>query len=418
MSRKSKGRLLFSDLIEQAMTSLGSNILRSSLTILGVAIGVFSVVGVMTALSAMKHSIDTSFSVFGANVLQIAKDPALQLAPGSRRRFWGRPPISPSEAQDFKFAMDELGIPTTLTSTDGGERARYRDHRTQPRIRIIGTNENYLITNKYELAFGRNITPADVELNRPVTVIGQELLDELFINEDPIDKQINMDGEWYTVVGVLEKRGEFMGNSLDGIALIPITKFVQNNWHRRRSMEIAVQADDALDMQRVEDIAIGEMRIARGLLPEDENNFEITSNQALQAQYAQLALYIGAGGLGISGIALACAGIGIMNIMLVSVTERTREIGVRKALGARKRGILSQFLLEAVFLSEVGAAVGILVGMVAGNIVATQLNASMIIPWFWIGAAVAVCSLIGIGFGFLPAVRAANLHPVEALRHE
>lgn len=410
--------LLWSDLLEQAFSSLGANVLRSSLTILGVSIGVFSVVGVMTALSAIRHSIDTSLNVFGADVLQITKDPAIQISPGPRQRTRGREPISPRQAQEFKQFMDELGIPTTLTSNDGGERVTYRDQRTQPRIRIVGTNENYLLTNKYELDFGRNLTPADIEFNRPVAVIGREILDELFINEDPIDKIVNMDGERYTVVGVLKERGEIFGQTMDNIALIPITKFVQNNWHRRRSMEIAVQSDTVENLDRTEDSAIGMMRIARGLEPEQENDFEITSNQALQAAFAEIAVVVGIGGLLISGIALVCAGIGIMNIMLVSVTERTREIGVRKALGARKRGILTQFLLEAIFLSEVGAALGILMGMLIGNIIATQFNATMIIPWFWIGAAVAICSLIGIGFGLLPAIRAANLHPVESLRHE
>lgn len=410
--------MLLSDLIEQAAASLGANVLRSSLTILGVAIGVFSVVGVMTALSAVRHSIDTSLNVFGANVLQISKDPAIQISPGPRQRIRGREPISPRQAENFKRSMDEYGIPTTLSATDGGERIRYRDQRTQPRIQIVGTNENYLLTNKYELDFGRNLTPADIEFNRPVVVIGREILDELFINEDPIEKAINMDGEWYIVVGVLQERGEIFGQTMDNIALIPHTKFVENNWHRRRSMEIAIMSDSVETMEQTQDVATGLMRIARGLEPEQENDFEITSNEALQAAFAEIAVLVGTGGLLISGIALVCAGIGIMNIMLVSVTERTREIGVRKALGARKRGILSQFLLEAIFLSEVGAAAGILLGIVVGNVLATQFNATMIIPWFWIGAAVIICSMIGIGFGFLPAIRAANLHPVDSLRAE
>ncbi len=410
--------MLLSDLIEQSFSSLGANFLRSFLTILGVSIGVFSVVGVMTALSAVRHSIDTSLNVFGADVLQVTRDPAIQLTPGPRHRNRGRQPISPRQAETFKQEMDALGIPTTLTASDSNERASYGTNKTQPRIRIVGTNENYLITNKYELDFGRNLTPADIEFNRPVVVIGREMLEELFVNEDPIEKQINMDGQKYIVVGVLQERGEIFGQSMDNIALIPHSKFVENNWHRRRSMEIAVQADSVGSLEDVEDIVIGGMRRARELQPEDENDFEITSNEALQAAFAEIAVIVGIGGLLISGIALVCAGIGIMNIMLVSVTERTREIGVRKALGARKRSILSQFLLEAIFLSEVGAAIGIFIGITVGNIIATQFNATMIIPWFWIGAAVGICSLIGIGFGFLPALRASNLHPVEALRHE
>lgn len=405
------------DLFELAYDSLRANFLRSSLTILGVSIGVFSVVAVMTTLSAVRQSIDTGLSSFGTNVMQISRDPALRLDGGPR---WqrGRPPISPRQAQEFKQYMDEEGIPTTLSSTDRGERARYRDLRTQPRISIVGTNENYLLTHKYELEYGRNISPADVEFNRSVTVIGSELLEELFPHEDPIGKVIKMDGDRYEVIGVLKKRGDNFGQSMDGVGLIPITKFVQNNWHRWRSMDLAVQAPSPEAMANVEDVATGYMRLVRELDPENPNNFEITSNESLQATFAEIAVIVGTAGLLISAIALVCAGIGIMNIMLVSVTERTREIGVRKSLGARKVGILYQFLLEAVFLSELGAFAGIMGGFVVGNIVAVQLKASMIVPWFWIGAAILVCSLIGIGFGLLPALRASNLKPVDALRYE
>ena len=415
----SSNRLKWSDLLELAFSSLGANFLRSSLTILGVSIGVFSVVGVMTALSAVRQSIDTSLSSFGANVFQIMRDPALQIqfGPSDRNRN-RREPITPRQAYEFKAMMDEQGIPTALSATDNGERVGYRDRLTSPRINIVGTNENFLVTNKYELDFGRALSPADIEFNRPVTVIGYEILDELFPNEDPLDKVVTLDGERYTIVGVLKKRGENFGRSMDNIALVPISKFVENNWGRRRSMDIAIQADSAETMAATEDLAIGYMRIARSLEPEEENDFEITSNQSLQAAFAKVAVIAGLAGLLVSGIALVCAGIGIMNIMLVSVTERTREIGVRKALGARKRNILSQFLLEAVFLSEAGAAIGIALGMLVGNLAAAQLNAEMVIPWFWISAAVATCSLIGIGFGFFPALRAANLRPVEALRHE
>ena len=314
--------------------------------------------------------------------------------------------------------MDERGIVTTLSATDHGERIRYKDKRTSPRIRVIGTNENFLITNKYELDFGRNLTPADIEFNRNVVVIGFEILDELFLQESPIDKEVNMDGQIYTVVGVLKERGGIFGESTDNLTLIPYTKFVENNWHHWRSMEIAVQAPNVEMLEEIQDIAVGQLRIVRKREPEEENDFEITSNAALQDAFAEIAIVVGIAGLLVSGIALVCAGIGIMNIMLVSVTERTREIGLRKALGARKRHILTQFLLEAVLLSELGAAIGIALGMLAGNLIALKFGATMIVPWLWIGSAVGICSLIGIGFGFLPALRAANLHPVEALRHE
>ncbi len=415
--RKRSGGLRVSDLLALSAGSLRANLLRSGLTVLGVAIGVFSVVAVMTALSAMSASMSTSLNVFGANVLQISRQPAVQLF-GRDRSYWRRPVITPKQAQEFKEEMDSLAISTTLYAEDGNERARYRDKVTSPIFRIVGTNENYLLTNKYELALGRNLTAADVEFNRPVTVIGEDLREELFPNEDPMEKIIVLDDSRYTVVGVLEARGELFGRSMDTIAIVPHTRFVANNWHRRRSMDIAVQAASAEALEATQGVITGYMRLVRGLAPEEPNDFEVNSNEALQASVRDIMLLVGTVGLGVSGIALVCSGIGIMNIMLVSVTERTREIGVRKSLGARKVNILAQFLLEAIFLSEAGAVIGIALGFAAGNLIAIQLNASMIIPWFWIGAAVAVCSVIGIGFGFLPAYRAANLHPVEALRYE
>lgn len=405
------------DLLALAAGSLRSNLLRSSLTILGVSIGVFSVVGVMTALSAIRQSVDEALSMFGSNVMEISREPTLQLeGPGFRRR--RSPVITPREGEAFKRFMDASGIVTTLSAKDSGERIVYGSLRTNRNKEIIGTNENFLLTNKYELAYGRNLTASDIEFNRPVIVLGSSVQDELFPAEDPLGKIVVADGSRYTVIGVLKERGKVFGQSKDEIVLIPYPRFVANNWNRRRSMNIAFQAPSAEEMAATEDAAIGAMRLVRGLEPEDVNNFEITSNEALQAMFAKFARLFGIGGLAISGVALVCAGVGIMAIMLVSVTERTREIGVRKSLGARKKNILFQFLFEAVFLSEAGAVVGIIGGMLVGNIIAGLMNASMIIPWLWMFVAVVVCSVIGVGFGLYPAWQAANLKPVDALRYE
>ena len=414
--RPPKGGLRHVDLFLLALGSLGSNVVRTLLTILGVSIGVFSVVVVMTALSAVRQSIDNELQIFGANVIQVSRNPALEANDGGNRR--RRPPITPREATRFKEMMDEAAIPTTIVAMDYGERAVYRDRRTAPSMVIVGTNEHFLLTNKYELEAGRNLTPGDIQFNRPVTVIAQEIVEELFPNEDPLDKVILLDGDRYTVVGVLVERGEIFGQTMDNIALIPHPRFVASNWNSWRSIDLSVQAPSALAMAETEDAIVGAMRLVRGLKPEDPNNFFTTSNDALQAIFAEIAVLVGSVSLGISAVALVCAGVGIMAIMLVSVTERTREIGVRKSLGARKHNILLQFLLEAVFLSEAGALFGILAGFALGNLIAVQLNASMIIPWFWMMAAVLVCSVIGIGFGLYPAWRAANLDPVEALRYE
>lgn len=410
-------RLRKDDLLKLALSSLGANKLRTGLTILGVSIGVFSVVGVMTALSAINQSIEGGLSFLGANVFQIQREPAIQFG-GGRAEWWKRPRIQPRQAQEFKELMEEQGIPVTLLAYDGGERAKYKDKKTSPRITVVGTNEHYLNSNKYELNYGRNLNNSDLEFNRPVMVIGQELEEELFPAEHPIGKSVMIRGNRYEVVGVLKERGDIFGQSMDGMALIPITRFVAQNWNRHRSMNMSVQAPDAGKVDEYQDIAIGKMRLARGLEPEDSNDFEITSNDALKEAFGNIARIVGTGGLMISAIALLCSGIGIMNIMLVSVTERTREIGVRKSLGARKWDILNQFLIESVFLSELGAAVGIFMGVIVGNVVASLMHVNVIIPWNWILIAVFVCSAIGVGFGFYPALRAAKLRPVDALRYE
>ncbi|MEQ9824535.1 MAG: ABC transporter permease [Puniceicoccaceae bacterium] len=411
------GRLRRNDMLRLAFSSLGANKLRTGLTVMGVAIGVFSVVGVMTALSAIGQSIEGGLSFLGANVFQIQREPAIQFG-GGRAEWWRRPRIQPRQAQEFKDLMEQHGIPVTLVAQDGGERVKYKDKLTSPRITLVGTNEHFLNSNKYELNYGRNLNDSDLEFNRPVIVIGQEIEEELFPAEHPIGKSIIVDGGRYEVIGVLKERGDIFGQSMDGLVLIPLPRFVANNWNRWRSMNMSVQAPSAAQLEEYQDIAIGYMRIVRGLEPEDANDFEITSNDALKEAFGNIARIVGTGGLLISAIALLCSGVGIMNIMLVSVTERTREIGVRKSLGARRWDILNQFLIESVVLCQMGAAVGIFIGVLAGNIVASMMNVDVIVPWNWIGIAVIVCSVIGIGFGFYPALRAARLNPVDALRYE
>jgi len=405
------------DLIHLSVRAIGTNKLRSGLTILGITIGVFSVVGVMTALSAIRQSIDSGLSVFAANVFEISKYPALQFD-GGHSRWRNRPNIMPRQALEFAEVMSEEGVPVTVSAVDWGERVRFEDRVTDPVYRIFGTNENYLLTNKYEIAYGRNIAFSDLEFNRPVIVLGSEVTEELFPDQNPIGKSVIADDNRYTVIGVLEERGNLFGQSMDSIVLIPVTRFVANNWNRWRSMEIAVMAPTQQAMMETQDLAIGKFRVIRGLEPEEENDFEVYSNDSLQAAFAQIATVVGAGGLVISAIALLCAGVGIMNIMLVSVTERTREIGLRKSIGARKQDILLQFLLEAIALSLLGGFFGIILGWVVGNFVAAQMQVSMIIPWLWIGVAIGVCTAIGVCFGFFPALRAARLKPVEALRYE
>lgn len=400
------------------LVSLTSNKLRSSLTILGIAIGVFSVVGVMTALSAMRSSIDEGLEVFAGGVFQVSRMPAVRINDG----WWNyrdRPRIDYRQARRFKLMMEsESDAIVCMYLADGGEIARYKERKTERNTRVIGTNENYLECFPMDVELGRNLTSEDVEFNRTVTVIGSEIRETLFPDEDPLGKQITQWGTKYTVVGVLEQKGESFGNNPDRIVLVPITRFLSLRAHDSTSLDLAVKTPSLTVMPDYQDQAIGLLRVIRGLEPEDPNNFEITTNDAIKDIFDGVAVVIGTGGLLISAIALVTAGVGVMNIMLVSVTERTREIGIRKSIGARRKDILKQFLLEAIFLSELGGVIGIIIGVVAGNIIAAQMNVSMIFPWFWTGVAIATCSAIGILFGMYPAYKAAKLHPIDALRFE
>ena len=249
-------------------------------------------------------------------------------------------------------------------------------------------------------------------------VVGKVVEKRLFPHESPLGKVIRLSGHTYTVIGVLAEKGTAFGQSQDDICLMPITRFFEDYGSSKRTVNIATQPFSAEDYNRTFDRAVGAMRIARGLKANQENDFEIYSNDSLKSAFASVAEVVRIGAFVISLIALLAAGIGIMNIMLVSVTERTKEIGIRKSIGARSRDILRQFLTEAVFISEAGGILGIVLGIVFGDLLAIWLQAEIIFPVGWTIVGLLVCSAIGIGFGLYPAYRAASLDPIEALRYE
>ncbi len=410
-----------SEILRMALGSLGANKLRSSLTMLGITIGVFSVIGVMTAVSALRQSVESGLSFLGSNIIQIAKYPiGPQGDDNSRRRIRARRDIKLTEAQRFIQLMEGVSSVICLKTfqNDDPPQATYENRKTTPSITFGGSNEYFLDANQYAIEFGRNYTPEDIELARSIAIIGKDIVDRLFPGENPLDKRIKVAGHTYTVVGVFATKGTAFGNSQDDIIMVPITRFVTDYGAARRSINIAIQAPSQEQYNETVDKAITMMRIVRGLRPDQDNDFELYSNDSLIAAFAKIADVVSAGAFIISAIALLAAGVGIMNIMLVSVTERTKEIGIRKSIGARKKNILIQFLIEAVAISVAGGLVGILIGIGAGNGLAMLLKASLVFPWGWALTAILVCGGIGIGFGFYPAWKAASLDPIEALRYE
>jgi putative ABC transport system permease protein len=411
----------FTEIIRMALGSLGVNKLRSSLTMLGITIGVFSVIGVMTAIGALRQSIETGLSFLGSNIIQVAKRPiGLSDEGANRRRYDLRRDITLAEAQRFKELMEGWSDTICLKTfnNDTLAQATYLNRKTTPSITFGGTNEHFLTANQYAVELGRNFTAEDVDLIRPVALIGQGISSHLFPSESPLGKIIKVSSRTYTVIGLFAAKGSSFGASGDDIVMIPITRYLADYGAEKRSINIATQAFSQERYNDTLDKVIMAMRIVRGLRPEQDNDFEIYSNDSLIGAFAKIADVIAAGAFVISAIALLAAGVGIMNIMLVSVTERTKEIGVRKSIGARKASILTQFLIEAVAISVMGGLLGILLGAGAGNGIALLLKASMVFPWFWAAIGIIVCCGIGVSFGFYPAWKAASLDPIEALRYE
>jgi putative ABC transport system permease protein len=409
-----------SEILRMSLGSLGVNKLRSSLTMLGITIGVFSVIGVMTAVSALRTSIEQGISFLGSNIFQFAKYPLNGGGPQGRRKYELRRDITLEQGLRFQRLMEgsaDIICLKTFEQNRGGQ-AFYNGRKTPPGLTFGGTNEHFLSANQFTIELGRNFTADDVDLARPVILIGQDVLKRLFPAENPLNKVIKFNDLTYTVVGVFASKGNQFGRSGDSIAMIPITRFFNDYGAQGHTVNLAIQALSQTVYNETLDRAVTAMRIVRGLRPEEENDFEIYSNESIISAFAKVADIVAAGSFVISGIALLAAGVGIMNIMLVSVTERTKEIGIRKSIGARKKSILIQFLIEAVTISLMGGLLGILLGVLGGNGLALFLNAEAVFPWDWAAIGLLVCSGIGVGFGFYPAWKAASLDPIEALRFE
>jgi putative ABC transport system permease protein len=412
----------FKEIMAMALSSLGANKLRTALTMTGITIGVFSIILVMTAIGALQSSIESGISFLGSNVFQFAKYPVNIDAGGAnvKKKYQNRRNISYLQAQRYYELMQGNASEICLKcfGRDLKGQAVYNGVKTPPSLTVVGTNRGFLTANAFTLGYGRNLNEEDVALSRNVAVIGKGIEKRLFPHESPIGKVIRMSGHTYSVVGVLAEKGTSFGESQDDFFLMPITRFFENYGAANRTVNIATQPLSTELYNRTLDKGISAMRIARGLKADQENDFEIYTNDSLKSAFLNVAGVVSIGAFVISFIALVAAGIGIMNIMLVSVTERTKEIGVRKSIGARSRDILRQFLAEAVFISEAGGILGIILGVVGGDLLALWLKVDVIFPYGWAIAGLIVCSAIGIGFGFYPAYRAAALDPIEALRYE
>ena len=401
-----------------ALASIRTNRLRSLLTLLGISVGVFSIIAVMTAMGVLVSSVENGLSQLGANTFQIQRLPMFRSgSPSERAKYRNRKDLVYGEGLRVKqhtTLAKAVGLEAwtfgKIVSTPDGKK-------TNPNMQLAGEDLEGFITNNWTIGDGRLFTQEELNAGKNVAVLGMGVVEKLFPKSDPIGQIVRLDGREYHVLGVIERQGGMLGGNQDNFVTVPLQTFF-DVYGKDREIHIMVQSvsregyDDCIEQVR------GILRVARQVGPGDEDDFYIFSNDSLIEQFNNITRYVRLGIMLISFIALVAAGVGIMNIMLVSVTERTREIGIRKAIGARKTNIRTQFVLEAVVLSEFGGIVGIVFGVVAGNMAALFLSVPPVIPYDWAAIGFVICSLIGVIFGVYPAWKASNLDPIESLRYE
>lgn len=402
-----------------AFYSLRVNRLRAIITIVIIALGITSLVGMQTAIDGLKWSLVSNLNTLGNNTFSITKD-ASPLQFGQRKRKSESININYREAQQFEKMFAGGGKVAISVNVANGIEARFKKIKTNPSINIVGGDEHYLQSSGYTLEAGRNFSPTEIQKGSNVAIIGRELNNLLFSPDFiGIGKSVYLSDRKFTVIGVTEVKGSSFGASFDKTAIIPINnarKSFANSINPNHSIKVTV--NDVFNLENAVLEAIGTMRVIRKLKPGVENNFGLTKSESLKELLDQNMSYVSYAAMVIGLITLFGALIALMNIMFVTVTERTREIGTRMAVGASPKFIRIQFLSEATFISLVGGVVGIIFGLIIGNLVIIFLELNATVPVQWIIISFVLCVLVGIGAGYLPAQKAAALDPIESLRYE
>lgn len=407
------------EIIKIAFNSLINNKLRSFLTILGIIVGIFSIIAISTVISMLQSSIEEGVSALAQNTFQIQKWPIVRTGdPGSMEKFRNRPDITIDEYYELKEKLKYETPNVAAEQWNWGKKVRFGSIETNPNVSVAGVTPESFQNNDWILNDGRAFNYNDFNRRENVIVLGADVANALFKNVNPINQEVRIDNFKLRVIGVLQSEGDFFGQSQDNFSLIPLSTYQSFYGKRGRSINITVRADDERIYNDLIEKATGYFRVIRKVAPSDENDFDIRTNQAVLDQINDITSGVRIGAIVIAAIALVAAGVGIMNIMLVSVTERTKEIGIRKSIGAQKLNILTQFLVEAITLSLIGGIIGIFLGIVVGNLAGSLLNAKSTIPFDWIAIGVFLCIFIGVLFGTYPAYKAANLDPIDALRYE
>lgn len=410
---------LFRENVRIAFDSIKSQLLRTILTVLIIAIGITALVGILSAVKALENTISDDFASMGANTFTLQRYKFTIQTQGSGEIEKVNPVIGYREVKEFKdtynFPSSKTSISFTGTST---AEINYDEEKTDPEARVLGVNEHFLSNSGLDLQEGRGFTYFDIENNSNVCVVGADIKKGLFRDRNPIDKTISVRGKKFKIIGVLESKGSTFGNNEDLRVMIPMqsarSMFTAPNINYAISIKIA----DKNMMESAQDEAILTFRNIRGLNPSEENNFGIERSDSLLNQIFQLTGYLNAAAWVISIITILGSSIALMNIMLVSVTERTREIGVRKALGARKGTIATQFFMETIIIGQLGGILGIILGVLVGFGVASAADFSFVTPWVAIIWATIISLIIAVISGSYPASKAAKQDPIESLRYE
>ncbi len=403
----------------QALEAMKANLFRASVTIFIIALGITALVGVLTSIDGIKEGMRSSFSRLGANTLRIqnwSSNIESGNERGRRRKYF--PNITYREYLEFKEEFQEYAIVSVEGRGGGGLKVKYQNEETNQDVNLVGIDENYPQTARYEILEGRFIIDDDVRWGRNVIVLGYDIAEKLFPFESAIGKVVTVSQNMYKVIGVYEKIGTSSLGSQDKIVNIPITTLRSHN-PSLGSLNINIFVKDPTQINYLTEEATGAFRLVRDLDVREDNDFSVTKSDAFVEQIMENLKVLTLSAQIVAFITLLGASVALLNVMLVSVTERTNEIGLRKAMGATEGNIRRQFLIEAILICQLGGILGIVLGLVIGNLVSTfLLKGSFVVPWLWLFIGLMACFIVGITSGYYPAWKASRVDPIESLRHE